>query len=219
MIAKTFISQDLTPLRTSDTGDEVLALMGVFSVRHLPIVNNNDFLGLIAEDDIYSSDLTEPIGSYDLSLTKAYVLDDDHIFEIMSKMAEGKLTVIPVIDKDGVYIGSVTQNDILQYYASSLSFSEPGSIIVLEVMRHNYMLSEIARIIEQEGATILGTFLTPVENTDKLYVTLKINKANIQSIISSLQRYDYHIKGSFYEEAYFDGLKENYDALMNYLNV
>lgn len=194
-------------------------MMGVFSVRHLPIVNNEDFLGLIGEEDIYNADLEEAIGSYNLSLDRSTVLEDDHIFEIMSRLSKNELTVIPVVNRENQYLGVVTLSDIVHYYATSISFAEPGSIVVVEVLRHNYLLSEIARIIEQEGANILGTILTPVEGSNRIYVTLKINQSNIQPIIASLRRYEYDVKGSFYEEDYYDNLKDNYDALMKYLNV
>ena len=41
MIAQNLVSNDIIPLRTSDTGDDALSMMGDFYVRHLPIVSNN----------------------------------------------------------------------------------------------------------------------------------------------------------------------------------
>lgn len=219
MIAKDLISSDITAIKTSDLGEEALALMGIFHVKHLPIVNNQQFLGLISEDDIFSHDESDAIGSYELSLSKPFVRENEHLFEIMAKMAKGSLTLIPVVDKTDNYIGVITQDDLMQFYAKSFSFAEPGSILVLETSKPNYSLSEISRIVEQEGAVILGAFLTYDDDSKVVYVTIKINKPNIQHIIASFQRFDYGIKGSFYEEAYFDDLKSRYDALMSYLNV
>ena len=219
MIAKNLITYDLTPLMTSDSGDAALAIMNIFHVKHLPIVNNEQFLGLISEDDIFEHNLEEPIGSYALSLIRPFAREKDHLCEVMAKLAEGNLTVIPVIDDEEKYLGVITQDDLMQFYAKSFSFTEPGSIVVLETTRTNYSLSEISGIVEQEGAAILGTFLTFDDETNKVYVTLKINKTNIQHILASFQRYDYGIAGSFFEEEYFDGLKSRYDALMSYLNV
>lgn len=219
MIAKNLISSEVTPLRTSDTGNEAITLMNVFCVKHLPIVNNEQFLGLISEEDIYQNNLEEAIGSFSLSLTRPFVRESEHLFEVMSKMAKGELTVIPVVDDADNYIGLITQDDLLQFYAKSFSFSEPGSILVLETTKPNYSLSEISSIVEQESAVILGTFLTYDDRSNAVYVTLKINKTNIQHIIASFQRHDYIITGSFYEEEYFDSFKNRYDSLMSYLNV
>ena len=219
MIAAELISHTLAPLRTSDSGEEALTIMNIYHVKHLPIVNNERLLGTISENDIMSHDMDEPIGSYGLSLTKASAYKGDHLFEVMGRMAEYQLSAIPVMDEEENYMGMITQEDLIQFYANSFSFSEPGSIIVLEVNRRDYSLAEISRIIEQENAAILSTFLTTSLESTQVFVTIKINQQDIQSVVASLQRYDYVIKASFTEDSYFEDLKERYDALMSYLNV
>ena len=48
MIARKLISNEILPLRTSDTAKQALALMDEYKVFHLPIVNNEELLGLIS---------------------------------------------------------------------------------------------------------------------------------------------------------------------------
>ena len=155
MVAGTILSNDIIPLRTSDTGEEALAIMNEFGVRHLPIVNNKQLLGVISEDEILDYNVEEPIGSYRLSLTKPFVKESDHLFEVMKVMATQRLTVIPTINYEEEYIGFVTQEDLLQYFAATAAFTEPGSIIVLELQRRDYSMVEIARIVESENANII----------------------------------------------------------------
>ena len=140
MIAGTLISNDILPIRTSDTGDEALAIMNEFGVRHLPIVNNKELLGVISEDDILNYDVDEPLGSYRLSLFRPYVKERDHLFEVMKVLATQRLTLIPVVNEEEEYVGYVTQDDLLQYFAATAAFTEPGSIIVLELQRRDYSL-------------------------------------------------------------------------------
>ena len=63
MTAETLISDEIIPLRTSDTGEEALGMMDDFYVRHLPIVNNKQLLGLISQDEILNCNAVEPVGS------------------------------------------------------------------------------------------------------------------------------------------------------------
>ena len=219
LIATELISHALAPLRTSDTGEEVLTMMHVYHVKHLPIVNSSDLLGTISEDDILNHDMDEAIGSYDLSLNRAFVHTNDHLFEVMGKMAEFNLTVIPVVDEQEQYLGMITQEDLLHFYANSFSFSEPGSIVVLDVDRRDYSLAEISRIVEAENVAILSTFLTSNPDGNNVYVTLKVNQQDITHLKATLERYDYVIKASFSEDTYLEDMKERYDALMSYLNV
>ncbi|HFA51775.1 MAG TPA: CBS domain-containing protein [Bacteroidetes bacterium] len=219
MIAENLISSAVLPLQTSDTGEESLAVMEDFNVRHLPIVNNRQLLGLVSEDDILVHNVHEPIGSYQLSLIKPYVKKSDHLYEVMRLLAEHQLTVIPVVDEEGDYLGMVSLEDVLNYFAKTAAFSETGSIIVLEFQARGYSLAEIARLVEAENASILSTFVTSDPDSSVVEVTLKINRQDTHSILNAFKRFGYEIKASFNEEEYLESLKERYDALMSYLSV
>ncbi len=219
MIAKELISQTLFPVQTSDTGEEVLQQMQIYHVRHLPIVNHEQLLGVISEDDILIHDIKESIGSYRLSFLRPFVSENEHLFEIMTKMGRFQLTIIPVIDEEENYLGIITMEDLLQYFANHFSFSDPGSIIVIETAKGNYSLAELARIAESEDIIILSSFVNTIPNTHRINVTLKLNRQDITSFKSTLERFGYEISASFSEIDYQDGLKERYDALMSYLNT
>lgn len=219
MIAETLLSNTIIPLRTSDTGEEALGMMNDFYVRHLPVVNNEQLLGLMSENDILNYDVEEPIGSYGLSAPTPCVRMQDHIYEVMRMLAEYQLTVVPVIDDRGNYSGLITLEDLLRFFADSASFKDPGSIIVLEMTRMNYSLSEIARIVESENGVILNSFINSYPDSAAIDVTLKINRQDIMSIIGTFERFDYTIKASFNESDYMDSLRDRYDALLSYLNV
>lgn len=219
MIAEQLISNDIIPLRTSDTGEEALSMMHEFNVYHLPIVNNEQLLGLISEDDILNFDVSEPLGAYSLSIKRPFVRKEDHIYEVMRLLAEYQLTLIPVVDEQERYAGLISLEDLLMYFSRTAAFIEPGSIIVLEVAKRDYMLSEISRIIESENAAILSAFVTSNMDSHRIDVTIKVNVQHIQSILAALGRYNYQIKESFHEIEYMGTLKDRYDSLINYLNV
>lgn len=219
MIAREIISQLIHPLRTSDTGEQALTYMQVYHLKHMPIVNSSQLLGTISEEDITTSPLDEPIGSFSLGLNKAFVKETDHLFEVMSVMADHKLSAVPVVDTKGDFLGLVTLEDLIQYYARSFSFSEPGGIIVIEVQQADYSLAEISRIIESEHALVLSSFLTHDEESKRMYVTIKTNQSDTQHMQATLERFGYTIKATFSEEGYFESLQDHYEAFLHYLNV
>ncbi|HRG42633.1 MAG TPA: CBS domain-containing protein, partial [Saprospiraceae bacterium] len=92
MTAKELISQTIMPVQTSDTGDEVLRMMQVYHVRHLPIVNHVQLLGVVSEEDVLIHDTDEAVGTYRLSFLRPFCFRDDHLFEVMAKMGRFKLT-------------------------------------------------------------------------------------------------------------------------------
>ena len=219
MIAENLISDTIIPLRTSDTGSEALSIMGEFYVRHLPIVNNETLLGLISEDEILDYDVEEAIGSYKLNLHRPFVRINDHLYDVMRLVAEFQLTAIPVVDDQRRYIGLITAEDLIRHFAESGAFREPGGIIVLEMMRQDYSLAQLARIVESENAVILSAHVQTFPESPRIEVTLKVNKQNILNILASFERFDFVVKATFNEFEYFDTLRERYDSLISYLNV
>ncbi len=219
MIAKELISEDILPLRTSHTGEDALAMMSEFHVRHLPIVKGTQLLGLISEDDVLDYDTDATVGSYKSEKTLPFVYERNHIYDIMRLLNEHHLTLIPVVDKTQNYMGVVTLEDLLKYFAESASFGEHGSVVVLTVNRYNYSLSQIARIVESENTIILNSFITSTPDSNEIDITLKLDRSDISKILSSFRRYEYDIKASFSESEYIDSLQEHYESLMSYLSV
>ncbi len=220
MIAKELISLIVPPLKTSDTGQKALTWMQDFHLRHLPIVNNRQLLGLISEEDIINfNNPDEPIGAYPLTLSGPFASASDHLYEVLKMMANSNLTVVPVVDEEDNYLGLITQESLLYYFANSSSFTDPGSILVLEVNRTDYSMAEIARLVESENAALLSAYITSNPNSTQLEVTLKLNVQNPSRVKATLERFEYRIKGDFSESDIYDTLRDNYDGLLNYLNI
>ncbi|MCB0642117.1 MAG: CBS domain-containing protein, partial [Phaeodactylibacter sp.] len=66
MITASLLTNELVPLRTSDTGADALSTMNDFYIRHLPVVNNEQLLALLSEEDILDHDAEAAVGSYNL---------------------------------------------------------------------------------------------------------------------------------------------------------
>ena len=214
MIARDLISEEIVPLKAFQTGEDALDAMNENHVRHLPIVEKGDLVGLISEDEIFDSDATKELGKYTLTISHPYVYETDHVYEIMRYLHENKLTLIPVINKQKKYLGSVTLNDLLKYFAETTSLSEHGSVIVLTVPKRTFSLSEIARIVESEHGIVLNSFIHALPNDDDIDVTLKINRQDISPILATFERFSYEIKAAFSESEYVNQLQENYESLM-----
>lgn len=219
MVASHLLSKDIIPLQTSDTGDDALRTMGEFYVKHLPIVNNQELLGLLSEEEVLDNDPSEPIGSYPLRFTKLSVKDTDHIYDVLKLVNDFQLTTVPVIDDKGNYQGLIALEDLVKFFAGIGSFAEPGSILVLEMARQDYSLAMIARIAESEDALILSSFISATTDERKIDVTLKLNRKDIQRVKASFERHKFEIKASFQEEEYFDSLRDRFDSFMAYINV
>lgn len=221
MQARDLISDIIPSLKTSDTGQTALNWMEIFRISHLPIVNNQDFLGLISDTDIYDlNQPDEPIGNHPLTLFKPYVTAGQHIFEVIALVSKLKLTVVPVLDEKGHYKGVITVNDLVRHIAELSSMDQPGSIIVLEMLERDYSLSQIAQIVESNNLKILSVFITSPPDSTKLEVTLKLNSSDISSVIRTFERYGYDLRQWVSADDALDRFySERLDMLIKYMNI
>lgn len=219
MIAKSLIRTTLAPLKSSDTGLFALRQMSDNHVRHLPVVEGLLFLGLLAEDDVLHSNPELNVELYRYAMARPFAYESDHLYEVMHKMGQYRLTVIPVVDEYENYLGAITLEDLLPSFTEAAYLNENGSILVIEAAPHDFSLAEIARIVEGENAQILSYFVTTPTDGQFVEITLKLNRSEINSIIASLQRFDYQIKGSYAESDYEENMQERYDSFISYMSV
>ena len=220
MFAAELINDDIIPLHTSDTIQRAMERITEFHVRHLPVVNEQQFLGLVAEADLIAEpDTQTAIGAIALSLVNPYVREDQHIYDVIRLFYEQQLTIVPVLDIKKNYLGCISINAMNNWFARITSVTDPGGIIVLEISNKNNSLAHMSQIVESDNAQILSSYVRSFPDSTKLEVTLKVNKKDISSIIATFLRYGYEIKATFNHNENRDSAMDRYDALMNYLNL
>ncbi|HTD39950.1 MAG TPA: CBS domain-containing protein [Mucilaginibacter sp.] len=220
MLANELVADTIPPVHTSDSIQKVMERMMEFRIRHLPIVNEEQFLGLISEADlIEENDYQVSIGSLALSLVNPYVLEDQHIYDVIRLFYEQQLTIVPVLDAKKNYLGMISINNLTECFAKLTAVTDPGGIIVLEIGNKNNSLAHMAQIVESDNAQILSSYVRTFPDSTRMEVTLKVNKVDISAIVATFMRYEYDIKATFNHSDDNDNSKDRYDSLMNYLNL
>jgi CBS domain-containing protein len=220
MLSEDLISETIPPLKTSDSGLKALTWMDEFRVSHLPIVNNNEFLGLISDSDIL--DLNEPeapLGNHPLSLIRPFVHAKEHIYEVLKLAAKMQLTLIPVLDNHNNYLGNISLRSLVEHFSSTASVQHPGGIIILELNQNDYSLSQIARIVEENDAKIMSLYISDHSDSTRIELTIKVNREDIRAILASFQRYNLDVKASFQQSEFSEDLRNRFDLFMNYINM
>ncbi|MES2060866.1 MAG: CBS domain-containing protein [Bacteroidota bacterium] len=220
MLAIELIANAIPPVHTSDSIQKVFDRMAEFRVSHLPIVNEEQFLGLVSEDDLIEEpDYNSPIGAIALSLVNPYVLEEQHIYDVIRLFYERQLTVVPVLNIKKDYLGLISINSMNEYFAKLTSVSEPGGIIVLEVDNKNNSLAHMSQVVESDNAQILSSYTRTFPDSTRMEVTLKVNKQDISNILATFQRYNYDVKATFNFTDHNDNSMDRFDSFMNYLNL
>ena len=219
MIASELISYDIPPLKLSDTGVKALDWMEEFKTSDLPVIDNNKYIGLIGESEILDrNNIEDKLSDYNLSFKTPSINEGQHMFEAVSLIVQYEVGVLPVVDNDEKYLGVITPRNILEYFSKTISVSNTGSILTLEINIKDYSLSEISRMVESDDAKILASFITSHSDSTKLEVTLKINKTEISRILHTFERFNYTVLAAYNESEYHKDIQDKYDEFMRFLN-
>lgn len=216
--ALSIATQELPCLTLSDVGQRALVWMQEYQVRHLPIVEDNKWLGMISEEDLLDFDLEEPLSSYTLPLNNTFIFENQHFFDAIHKMVKSGLTCLPVLYKQGEYAGVITKDNLIACFASLSAVEEQGGVVVLKVAENQYDMGQIARIIESNQAKILSVF-TQKTISGHYEVSIKMTLNDISRVIATFERFNYEISESYYETPEWDDVQDRYDSFMKFLNL
>ncbi|WP_207427156.1 CBS domain-containing protein [Pedobacter sp. SYSU D00535] len=220
MIARELIADIITPVVTSDTIQKVMDRMNEFRVSHLPIVEENQLVGVVSDDDLIETpDFNTLLGDVNLSLNNACVNQNQHIYDVIRLFYDKRLSLVPVLDDNKNYLGVISANALLEHFASITAVKEPGGIIVLEISNRNNSLAHIAQIVESNNAQVLSSYINSFADSTKLEVTLKVNRTDVSAIVASFGRYDYNVIAVYSDQQADQNNSGRYDQLMNYLNI
>ena len=134
------------------------------------------------------------------------------------QMHEYNVSQLPVTE-DGKYIGLITAESCLRAFAKLQSVMDEGGILSISVPIKDFQLSEIARIVESNGANILNYYSDIDQKTATVNITLKLNTNELSAIIAAFERFEYEVKGVHQDETYQEDVRDRYDAFMKYLDV
>ncbi len=221
MIAEELINHMIPPLKLSDSAEKAISWMEEMRCKQLPVVEKNKFIGLISEEIILEhNNIDNTLSAFELTGLNCVVNIDQHFYDVIKIASDHNVQLVSVQDENHEYCGVITVQDTISSFAQTASVQAKGAILVLSMDERDYSLSEISRLIEGEGAKILGcTIRDDSSDPQKLKLTIKINQTSLSRIVATLERFDYKIIARFQEPKVIDADKERLDILLRYLNI
>ena len=208
------------PLKPGDDIARAKQWMDEFRVKQLPIVDDNKLLGFVSEELLYDSEIMYPeVGNYPLIGQSCVVGPTNHYYDILRIQSEHHMDMVAVIDLNQEFKGVVLISDILSEFANTAIVNSEGAIITLQTSLNDYSLSEIARIAEMNGSTVLGANVKPdLDDPSLLEIVLRINQQDVGQIATGLSKSGYKVTSSFNTEDNSFDEKDRYGLLMKFLN-
>jgi acetoin utilization protein AcuB len=220
MLTKDLVDINVPRLQLDDSVGKALQLLSDFRLSHLPVVSDDIYIGLISEEDLLDAlDDKMTIDSLQAHFVFASVPNHVHFLNAVSTSIQFETSIIPVLGINNEFEGAITATKLLNRLGNFAGAGEIGGLIVLEMERSEFSISEISRIVESNDCTILHLNTTTDPLTGILTVTLHTNKKEIDSVIATFERYDYNVVYSFGNEKQHEEINSNYNNLMSYLSI
>jgi len=214
-----YILKEIKPLRLKDTIKRAQKVFKNYPITHFPVIENDQLLGNFAEDDIQTlENKTDELVEYSYLLNSFFADEKATVLELLKIFADNDTNVIPVLDKDKNYIGYYDLRDVLDVFSTSPFMIEEGETLIVERLNNDYSMSEVAQIIESNGGTLLGLYVSE-KKPDTTQVTLKIISDEINEIMQTFRRYDYKIISMHENDIYLEDLKNRSEYLQKYLEM
>lgn len=220
MLLQQLLSPDMPTGAPSDNIDYISSLFFASKMQQLPMVDDGRYLGLLEEKDLPAlQDEPERLNDHPYENFRPAISINAHPFEALRIMHQHGLSLLPVLNEEQEYAGSLTKEDLVKYLIENMGIDVTGGIIVLEMEPRNYSLSQVARICENEQVLILGAQVKTNVLTSKLELTIKTNTTDLSAVIQALERFEYTVLDTYGDQKIENDIVDRYKLLMNYINM
>ncbi|SFE16386.1 CBS domain-containing protein [Peptostreptococcus sp. D1] len=101
-----------------------------------------------------------------------HVLDTDEIREVLRKLKSHKFSSIPILNKDGNYLGTVKEGDLLWFLESAQSFSDTVlTTNIMEIPRR--LTNETVKVdtnVEDLFTALISQNFVPVIDDSNIFI-------------------------------------------------
>lgn len=222
MLAAELIDPMLPALKPTDTVGQALEWMQEHRIGQLVLTDLGEYRGLISEDLLLDvPDEDRPLRDVMQLHEQVFALEGQHLFELLRLITDNQLDVLAVVGEGNEFLGTISATELLRQFSQDLGTQEVGAIVVLTLDERDYSMAEISRLVESNNVKIISSYFSSsaIGSPARSQLTLKLNRQEVVSVISTLERFGYQIDGVFASAPIENIDQERLDSLLRYLNT
>lgn len=168
---KNFISNDAHILKPDDDLKVCINYIISTGKTGLPVVNNNEFVGLIVDKDLISNIELGNMKVNDIMSSPILIDENSDLDNALSLMRKDNVSRLPVVNNKNIVVGIISLLDILKIIATPnekdshsnrpIEKSKPGSALVKDIKRNALTI---------ESGSIVKTIVDNFKNNDELVI-------------------------------------------------
>jgi acetoin utilization protein AcuB len=166
------------------------------SIRHLPVVNGADFVGLVTEGGLRQASLlsmVDKVSIEDVMIKKPFTISPEASIEEAAKIIHRhKIGGLPVV-KGKRLVGILTVVDILESFLQLLGILKSSSRIDLVLGKRPQAFEEVSAIFRDHGAEIISVGMSNHKDREKRIYYFRLGKCQVDPIAGSLKNKGYKV--------------------------
>lgn len=222
MLAAELIDPMLPALKPADSVGQALEWMQEHRIGQLVLTDQGEYRGVVSEELLMDvSDDERPLSDVMRLFEQTYVYEDQHLFEVLGLVLQHRMDVVAVLNESREFSGTISASELMKQFAHELGVQEMGAILILNLSERDYSMTEVSRLVESNNVKVISSYFSSAAYgmPDRSRLTLKLNRRDITAVISTLERFGYHIEAAFANAPVESIDQERLDSLLRYLNT
>ena len=207
------------PLRKTDTVAAAIDFMAEQGVTELPILDKTgvyNYARMMLLASVKGTSKLEDVVPFNPHAPK--VLESQHLYEIIPVFSSAELQILAVVNENQEFIGMIDQKNLHKRISQSLTYRGLGAVISVLSHDKDFAPSQIMRLVEENGAKVLGMMVEHSENHE-LLISLKLNTTLVKGIVATFQRFNYKVVGCYLAEDMNSGQEKEYDSVLKFFDI
>lgn len=207
MLVKDVMHSNVVTITPSATLAEAFRLSRERGIRHLPVLDDGDLVGIVSDRDLKRAippSATPVAGlasefataTVQQVMTRAVITTGPTVSveEAGRVMMTEKISALPVTE-GGRLVGIVTETDVVALLVRALGATEPSSRLEVLFSRTGPALAEIVRTVEDVGVSI-SSIVTLGTAEGSREAILRVGTIDPRRVADALERKGYTVRGA-----------------------
>lgn len=195
---------------TADAGDSMLDAMKILkerNIRHLPVLKKGKLVGIVTDRDLKKASpsdattleahellyLTAKMKVEEIMTRNPVTVPSDYTVEEAAEiLLNRRISGLPVVDKEGNVVGTITQTDIFKVLMSLTGYGHKGIQFAFMLEDRAGSIKEVADIIRKykgRMSSILSSYEDAPEGFRKVYIrAFDVDRDRLSELKNELKR-------------------------------
>jgi acetoin utilization protein AcuB len=207
MLVEDVMQSEVITITLKTSLPEALRLVGQRGIRHLPVVDNGELVGIVSDRDLKRA-MASPATTLERHELN-YLLETLQVREIMTRgvvtvgrmfpiedaarlMVKHKISALPVTEL-GRLVGIVTETDVLRLFVKAMGAGEASTRIDIRLGDREIGLAEVVHAIEGAGVGI-ASIMTLADPAGRRDVVVRLKTIDPRTTIERLEARGYTVR-------------------------